>query len=109
MTSQAAAQQIGSSIHGGLQADQYRITNQGQSVVDTHLLIIVRGLPDKTELQNASGTTRSGDPYIRVFLPNGVLQPGQTIVETLVFKREGGNNASPLGYVLDLLSGQGNP
>jgi hypothetical protein len=109
VTSQAAAQKIGSSSHSGLQTDQYRITNQGQSVVDTHLLIIVRGLPDKIELRNASGTTRSGDPYIRVFLPNGVLQPGQTIVETLVFKRKGGNNASPLGYVLDLLSGQGNP
>jgi len=76
--------------------------------VDTHLLIIVRGLPHETELENASGATRSGDPYIRVFLPNGVLQPGQNIVQTLIFSREGNNNA-PLGYVLDLLSGQGNP
>jgi hypothetical protein len=109
VTSQADVEKIGSNSHGGLQTDQYRITNRGQSVVDTHLLIIVRGLPHETELENASGTTRSGDPYIRVFLPNGVLQPGQNIVQTLIFSREGGNNASPLSYFLDLLSGQGNP
>jgi hypothetical protein len=77
--------------------------------VDTHLLIIVRGLPYETVLENASGRTRSGDPYIRVFLPNGVLQPGQHMVQTLIFKREPGNNAPPLNYFLDLLSGQGNP
>jgi cytochrome c peroxidase len=109
VTSQADAEKIGSSSQGGRQTDQYRITNRGQSVVDTHLLIIVRGLPHETELENASGTTHSGDPYIRVFLPDGVLQPGQNIVQTLVFKRPGGNNASPVSYFLDLLSGQGNP
>jgi hypothetical protein len=109
VTSQANVEKIGSNSHGGRQTDQYRITNRGQSVVDTHLLIIVRGLPHETELENASGTTQSGDPYIRVFLPNGVLQPGQNIVQTLIFSRDGGNNASPISYVLDLLSGQGNP
>ena len=109
VTSQANVQKIGSSSQGGRQTDQYRITNTGQSVVDTHLLIIVRGLPHETELENASGTTRSGDPYIRVFLPDGVLQPGQNIVQTLIFKRQGGNNAPPISYTLDLLSGQGNP
>jgi hypothetical protein len=67
----------------------------------------VRGLPDKVELENASGTTHSGDPYIRVFLPDGVLQPGQSIVQTLIFSLR--NNASTGNYVLDLLSGQGNP
>jgi hypothetical protein len=108
VTSQASVEKIGSNSHGGRQTDQYRITNRGQSVVDTHLLIVLRGLPRETELENASGTTRSGDPYIRVFLPNGVLQPGQNIIQTLIFSREGGNNAS-LSYVLDLLSGQGNP
>jgi hypothetical protein len=109
VTSQANVQKIGSSSQGGRQTDQYRIANQGQSVVDTHLLIIVRGLPQGTELENASGTTLSGDPYIRVFLPNGELQPGQNIVQTLIFSRKGGNNAPPVSYVLDLLSGQGNP
>jgi hypothetical protein len=109
VTSQARVEKIGSNRQGEQQTDQYRITNSGQSVVDTHLLIIVRGLPHDTELENASGRTHSGDPYIRVFLPNGVLQPGQNILQTLVFSREGGNNAPPLNYFLDLLSGQGNP
>jgi cytochrome c peroxidase len=108
VTPQTVVDKIGSNSHGGRQSDEYRITNSSQSVVDTHLLIIVRGLPHETELENASGTTRSGDPYIRVFLPNGVLEPGQNIVETLVFRRES-NNPAPLSYVLDLLSGQGNP
>jgi cytochrome c peroxidase len=109
VTSQASAEKIGSDSQGGRQADQYRITNRGPSVVDTHLIIIVRGLPPEAELENASGTTHSSDPYIRVFLPNGMLQPGQNIVQSLIFRRPGGNNASPISYVLDLLSGQGNP
>ena len=77
--------------------------------MDTHLLIIVLGLPNGIQLENASGMTRRGDPYIRVFLPNGVLQPGQAIAQTLVFKRQGGSNAPTVNYVLDLLSGQGKP
>src|SRR5262249_46470013 len=106
VTPQAAIERIASNSHGGQHSDQYRITNISQSVVDTHLLIIVRGLPDKVELENASGTTH-GDPYVRVFLPNGVLEPGQSIVQTLIFSLR--NNASTGNYVLDLLSGQGNP
>jgi len=85
------------------------MTNSSPSVVDTNLLIIVRGLSNEIRLENASGTTRSGDPYIRVFLPNGVLQPGQSILQSLIFRRPGGNNAPPVSYTLDLLSGQGNP
>lgn len=105
---QTTTERIGSNSQGGRQTDQYKITNKSQSVVDTHLLIIVRGLSDGIQLENASGNTRSGDPYIRVFLPDGVLQPGQNIVQTLIFRRQGGNNTG-VTYVLDLLSGQGNP
>jgi len=82
------------------------ITNNSSSIVDTHLLVIVSGLSRQIELQNASGTTRSGDPYIRVFLPDGVLLPGQSISQNLVFKRKGN---APLSYTLAFLSGQGNP
>ncbi len=42
VTSQAAIERIASNDQGGRQSDQYRITNNSQSVVDTHLLIIVR-------------------------------------------------------------------
>jgi len=109
VTSQVDIERIASNTQGRRQTDEYRITNSSPSVVDTHLLIVVRGLPPEIQLENASGTTRSGDPYIRVFLPDGVLQPGQNIVQTLIFKRQGGNNAPPVSYTLDLLSGQGNP
>jgi cytochrome c peroxidase len=93
----------------------YTMTNNGtlapQGVagqpIDTNLLIIVRGLSGKAQLENASGTTSGGDPYIRVFLPNGVLTTGQSVVETLLFKRKSG--AKLPNYTLDLLSGQGNP
>jgi len=109
VTSQLSVDRIASNSHGGRQTDDNRITNRGLSGVDTHLLVVVRGLSHQVRLENASGTTRSGDPYIRVFLPNGVLQPGQSIVQTFIFGRPGGNSAPPVSYVLDLLSGQGNP
>jgi hypothetical protein len=108
VTSQVAVEKIGSKRLGGRQTDEYKMTNRSLSVVDTHLLIIVRGLSNQIRLKNASGMTRSGDPYIRVFLPDGVLQPGQNIVQTLIFS-QAGNNVPPLTYALDLLSGQGNP
>jgi hypothetical protein len=109
VTSEAAIDRIGSNSQGGRQTDEYRITNVSASVVDTNLLVIVQGLSNGIQLENASGTTHNGDPYIRVFLPDGGLQPGQNIVQTLIFTRKGGNNAPPVSYALDLLSGQGNP
>lgn len=87
--------------------DVYRLTNASDSVVDTHLLIVVRGLAAGARLKNASGTTRAGDPYIRVFLPDGVLQPGQKITQRFVF--QGGPRGRLPPYGLTLLSGQGNP
>jgi cytochrome c peroxidase len=109
VTALASTERIGSNRDDGRQTDRYRITNRSQSVVDTHLLIIVRGLPHGVQLANASGTTHGGDPYIRVFLPDGVLKPGQTIAQTFLFKGSGGEHAPAFSYVLDLLSGQGNP
>jgi hypothetical protein len=44
--------------------------------VDTNLLVIVQGLSNQARLVNASGITKSGDPNLVVFLPNGDLQPG---------------------------------
>jgi cytochrome c peroxidase len=85
----------------------YRLTNTSDSVVDTHLLIIVRGLPAGAHLSNASGTTHDGDPYIRVFLPDGVLNPGASIVQNLAFSGGRPSRVSP--YSIRLLSGQGNP
>ncbi|MGI8960919.1 MAG: cytochrome-c peroxidase [Bryobacteraceae bacterium] len=102
----------------------YKITNSSSSIVDTNLLVIVHGLSNKARLVNASGITSggdrvflpngdlvpgpsSGDPYIRVLLPGGVLNPGQSIKEKLVFERAA--NAPQVNYTLSFLSGQGKP
>jgi hypothetical protein len=97
------------SVTGGSHDKQQTINikNSSSSIVDTHLLVIVRGLPPQITLSNGSGTTKSsGDPYIRVFLPDGVLQPGQSIPVSLAFKATGN---TPVSYTLEFLSGQGKP
>jgi hypothetical protein len=71
------------------------------------LLIIVHGLPGDVRLTDASGTTRSGDPYMRVFLPGGVLQAEQSISRRLAFGCASRNQLP--AYTVTLLSGQGNP
>lgn len=93
--------------NGRSQIDDYRFTNSSSSMVDTHLLVVVKGLSQQSRLDNASGTTSAGDPYLRVFLPNGVLLPGQSIDVKLFFKQQ--HYAPPPTYSLTLLSGQGNP
>jgi hypothetical protein len=108
VTSQTSIQRVSSSSQGSTQTDSYT-TNTGKSVVDTNLLIVVQGLAAGVALQNASGTTSTGNKYIRVFLANGVIQPGQNIAQTLTFKRPGGDKAPAVSYTIDLLSGQGNP
>ena len=87
--------------------DTYRFTNISSSVVDTHLIVIVQGLDRGVRLANAAGTTSSGEPYLRVYLPNGVLRSGESIVRSLelIGHREQGRAR----YTLQLLSGQGRP
>jgi cytochrome c peroxidase len=90
-----------------LRKDVYRITNSSSSVVDTQLLTLVSGLSSQIRLENASGIASTGDPYLRTFLPDGVLLPGQSLVQVLGFRAM--PQASTLSYRLTLLSGQGNP
>ena len=92
---------------GRRRADIVKVTNTSSSAVDTHLLVVVRGLGDGIRLENASGITSGGDPYLRVFLPDGVLLPGHSIVRRLLFRRE--SHAPPVSYTLMFLSGQGTP
>jgi cytochrome c peroxidase len=89
------------------QEDVYRITNNSSSPVDTHLLIVAGGLSTQVRMENASGTASTGDPFLRLFLPNGVLFPGQSIVTRLLFRRP--PELPRVNYGLSLLSGQGNP
>ncbi len=108
VTSQVKADLIGSASRARDQGDVYRITNNSAAPVDTHLLVVVRGLSNQVRLENSSGVTSTGNPYLRVFLPSGVLLPGQSIIRSLRFDRQ---RSAPrvTGYTLDLLSGQGNP
>jgi hypothetical protein len=92
---------------GGDEDRVYRITNKGTTPVDTHLLVIARGLPSLIDMTNADGRTSEGDPFRRLFLPDGVLEPGQSVAVTLQFKRNA--KAPPVSFTLTLLSGQGNP
>lgn len=91
---------------GGRQTDVYRITNNSTVVIDTHLLVIARGV-SAHRLENASGVTSTADPYLRVFLPDGVLNPGQSVVLPLHFKQQ--PHEPRVNYRLVLLSGQGKP
>ncbi len=108
VTAEASVTRLASTQnHGNRWEDVYRITNTSGSVIDTHLLVIARGLPPGVELDNASGRTASGDPYVRVFLADGILAPGQSLEQALTFKRRA--KAPPVSYALQLLSGQGQP
>jgi cytochrome c peroxidase len=80
----------------------YRITNIGVPVIDTNLLVIVAGLPPHVRLLNASGTTSGGDPYIRLYLNDGVLDPNANVDVQLHF-----SDRNTRHYTLVLLSGQG--
>ena len=93
-------------IDGDGRNSTYRITNTSRDVIDTHLLIVARDLPRHVKLVNATGTTKSGDPYVRVFLKDGVILPGQSIVTRLVFS--GRPDRAPARNI-SLLSGQGRP
>ena len=66
--------------------------------------MIVSGLPAGVTV-DAGETTKAGKPYYRMFLPDGVLNPGQSISRTVI--RSGGGSGG--SYTLKLLSGQGKP
>ena len=106
--------QVTRDISAAREVDTYKITNISTAtdvsgIVDTNLLIIAQGLSNGVQLENASGITSSGNPYIRVFLPtNGVLNPGQSIVTELIFNKRQ-RSSKPVSFTLDFLSGQGKP
>ncbi len=82
--------------------DVWRITNTSNSVIDTHLLLIVNGLPAGVTV-DAKEKTATGKPYYRMFLPDGVLNPGQ-VIATSVLRSGGGSSSS---YTFQVMSGQG--
>jgi hypothetical protein len=106
VTQRLRADRIDRDQSGDTTSDVYRFTNSSDSNIDTHLLIVIGGLPAKVRLRNASGTTSNGDPYIRVFLPDGALESGGRITQRFVFSNV---SRSKLTYGITLLSGQGIP
>ena len=107
VTAQAQIALIDRDRDDGRHRDVYRITNNSTSIIDTHLLVVTKRLPRQIQLVNGSGKTQAGDPYLRVFLTDGVIMPGQSIVASLVFERD--RNDPQVNYSLGLLSGQGQP
>jgi cytochrome c peroxidase len=107
VTPQLRAERLERDRSGTTVNDEYRLSNVSGSLVDTHLLLIVRGLPSGVRLTNGSGTTRNGEPYVRIFLKDGVLEPGQRITQRLAFSDT--HRGRGLSYQLAFLSGQGNP
>jgi len=108
VTSEASISLVNRDIQGGQQRDVYEITNISTSIIDTNLLMVAESLPSGVLLIGRhTGVTSNGDPYLRVFLTNGVLLPGQSTKQTLEFKVPRG--AAPVSYNLNLRSGQGNP
>jgi hypothetical protein len=107
VTSLASVTLLERSRGDGRQRDVYRIANKSGSIIDTHLIVIVRGLSRQIQMANGSGTTHGGDPYRRVFLRDGVIMPGQSITVALDFSRE--RKDPEVRYSLGLLSGQGRP
>ena len=106
VTSKLSAQPI-DTTGGRREENAYRITNVSDSTVDTNLLVVVHGLNNQARLKNATGVSKSGEPYLRVYLPDGGLKPGQIIQQRLIF--EGTTSARQMHYTLGFLSGQGNP
>ena len=91
------------------QQDTVTITNSSlTTAIDTNLMVIVRGLNGQFQIQNATGSTRNGEPYFRLFLADGILGPGQTITQMLVFNRQASAGVART-YTLSFLSGQGAP
>ena len=62
MTSQLHFGLMDSDRDDGRQQDRYRITNNSTSTVDTHLLLIAKGLPNGIRMVNAGGATGTSEP-----------------------------------------------
>lgn len=109
--------QVSMAVSTSGSVDTWVITNTSAAVIDTHLLAVVKGLPagitvdakEKTTAQVPAGGKPSAEPaglpYYRIFLPSGVLNPGQSI--SLAVTRSGGGSSGAYGW--KFYSGQGKP
>lgn len=94
----------------GIQTQSLTLTNITGNIIDTNLLLCFGSLPGGVKVLNAEGVTASqpsaGVPYMRLFLPDGMIPPDGSINVDVQFAASTDTNIT---YSLDLLSGQGNP
>jgi cytochrome c peroxidase len=95
---------------GYVQNHHLKITNISQEPVDTHLLLCFKDLPRGAVVLSGEGRAISapvkGLQYQRLFLPDGVIMPGRSVMALV---RIFAPTKQPLKLRLELLSGQGKP
>lgn len=100
------------SVTGGGQVQMHRmvLTNISSEPVDTHLILAFMALTPGVQVMDAEGITRqlpvSGVPYMRLFLPGGVLAPGASVEVPVRFSAPVG---TAVQFSMVLLCGQGIP
>jgi cytochrome c peroxidase len=100
------------SVSGGgpVQIHRLVLTNISSELVDTHLIMAFVSLTPGVEVMDAEGFTAqrpvSGVPYVRLFLPGGVLAPGASLEVPIRFSAPAG---TAVQFNLALLCGQGRP
>ena len=109
--------QVTAAVSTAGNVDTWVFTNNTASVIDTHLLVVLTNVAAGITVDATSKTTGTalpggtssgepaGEPYYRIFLPSGVLSPGQSVSQTVT--RTGGGFSS--SYTPKLFSGQGKP
>jgi cytochrome c peroxidase len=93
-----------------MQIHRLKLSNLGSETIDTHLILCFKNLPPAVRVIGAEGITSHtpvpGLPYLRLFLPEGELVPGASLMVVVQFY-------APLNtridYSLEILSGQGKP
>ncbi len=104
------SQRIDKDVSNGIQTHHLALTNISSDTVDTHLIMCFMTMTPGVDVMDAEGRTIrtpvGGVPYLRVFMPGGTIEPGQTVEIAVRLRAAATTNVT---YTLDLLSGQGKP
>jgi cytochrome c peroxidase len=110
VTSRVAVALRGVDSDKGIQTHHLALTNIGSEPVDTNLIVCFMTMTAGVEVIDAEGRTAgtpvSGVPYVRAFIPEGAIGPGETMEFAVRLRISASTNVS---YTIDLLSGQGKP
>jgi len=110
VTSRVMVSRRGVDRNGPVQTHHLIFTNISSAPVDTHLIVAFVSLTPGVEVIGAEGFTAqlpvSGVPYVRVFLPGGVIAPDASIDVPVQFSAPAD---TAVQFSVVLLSGQGIP